>query len=79
MPRAYSPRLSTVHLMAEIGEVAGVQKVRTLPPTTSTPYTRIMITMEVPGLTVSAVKVMRIAEAREWLASEEELNRRSSL
>lgn len=66
MKRGYSPRLSTVHLMAEIMELPGIATVRTLPPTSRRP-TMLRITLDNWQRTYSE---FTIKDAREWLASE---------
>lgn len=64
MPRAYSPRMTTTHLVACILALPGVATVRTLPPTTSR-GTRLRITLE------SGVHSdFTLPDARAWLAAE---------
>ena len=67
MTRAYSPRLSTVHLIADILARPGITSVRTIPPhrgTYSRP-TRLRITLD-----GGAYSDFTLAEARAWLAAD---------
>jgi hypothetical protein len=70
MTRAYSPRLSTVHLIADILTLRGVASCRTLPPTRSRP-TMLRITLEGSSGDGQPIRSdFTIRDAREWLAHE---------
>lgn len=70
MTRAYAPRLSTVHLMADILARPYIVSVRTLPPTRSRPRTLLRVTARhvMPG--GGSTSDFTLAEARAWLAAD---------
>jgi hypothetical protein len=63
MTRAYSPRLSTVHLIADILTRPGVASVRTIPPHRGRP-TRLRVTLDGTGKVYAD---FTLPEARAWL------------
>jgi hypothetical protein len=70
--RGYAPRLSTVHLMAEVLALPHIAKVRTLPPT-STRSTRIRVT-----LVTGEHADFKIADLRTLLAEEYDWEKRNA-
>ena len=69
MPRAYSPRLSTVHLIAAILARPGIASCRTIPPGHGH-GTRLRITLEPRQYGPAAYTDMTLPEARAWLAAD---------
>jgi len=71
--RGYAPRLSTVHLMAEVLALPHIAKVRTLPPT-STRSTRIRVTLDTGSYADFKIKDLRalLVAERIWEARYED-------
>lgn len=73
MPRGYSPRWSTIHLMADIKRQPGIESVRVIPPSRSDRRTRLRVTLEDRDPHGEPVYTdFTLPEARAWLASEHE-------
>jgi hypothetical protein len=78
MPRAYSPRLTTVWLAGDIRRRPGVSKVSIIPPRRSVPIrpTLLRVTLEPQGMNPKEVYTdFTIPEARAWLECEKVMER----
>lgn len=64
MPRAYSPRLSTIHLMGDILRLPGVWDIRSIPPNNRRGT---LIRVYYP---LGNYIDMTIPQARAWLAAQ---------
>ena len=78
MKRAYSPRLSTVHLIADILARPGIDRVQTIAPhrsAWSTRPTMLRIYSGFDGWGSPIYSDFTLADARAWLAAEKAADR----